>query len=397
MNGTHDICIIGGCGHVGLPLGLAFAEKGKKVALYDINKASISKVNDAVMPFKENGADEVLKKVVKSKKILATSDTKAISSSKVIVLVIGTPVDEHLNPKVSEIILAIKQIEDYLSDDHLLILRSTLYPGVTDKVSGYLQKINKKTLVAFCPERIAEGHALTELFQLPQIVAGCTDEATQQAAEVFSVLTKNIINSTPVEAELAKLFTNTWRYINFAISNQFYMIANSNGLDFYKIYDAMTKDYPRLKSFAKAGLAAGPCLFKDTMQLSSFSNNNFFLGHSAMLINEGLPDYIVEAVKNKHHLQHLTIGILGMAFKGDNDDPRESLSYKLKKRFEIEAEKVMCHDYYIKDPDFYSIEEIRKKADIIVLAAPHSEYAKENWNDRVLVDMWNFYNKGGLI
>ena len=397
MNGTHDICIIGGCGHVGLPLGLAFAEKGKKVALFDINKNSIAKVNSSEMPFKENGADEVLKKVIKSKNLVATNDTKIILKSSTVVLVIGTPVDEHLNPKVKDIINAIKEIEEHLQNDQLLILRSTLYPGVTDKVSAYLKKINKKTLVAFCPERIAEGHALTELYQLPQIVAGCTDEATQKATELFKVLTKKVIKAKPIEAELAKLFTNTWRYINFAISNQFYMIANSNGLDFYRIYDAMTEDYPRLKSFAKAGLAAGPCLFKDTMQLSSFSNNNFFLGHSAMLVNEGLPDYIVESIKQKHHLSHLTVGILGMAFKADNDDPRESLSYKLKKRFEIEANKVMCHDYFIKDSSFYTLEEIRKKADIIVLAAPHSEYAKENWDDRVLVDMWNFYNNGGLI
>lgn len=128
-------------------------------------------------------------------------------------------------------------------------------------------------------------------------------------------------------------------YINFAISNQFYMIANNNGLDFYKIYGAMTEDYPRLKAFARAGLAAGPCLFKDTMQLSSFSNNNFFLGHSAMLINEGLPDYIVSAIKTKYDIRHLKVGILGMAFKGDNDDPRESLSYNLKRKCNLKQKK----------------------------------------------------------
>lgn len=397
MKSTHDICIIGGCGHVGLPLGMAFADKGKRVALYDINKNSIKKVNSAEMPFKENGADGILKKVVNSKRLLATSESRAISESDTIVLVIGTPVDEHLNPKVSDIISAIKEIQDYLQEGQLLILRSTLYPGVTDKVDRYLKKIDKKVHVAFCPERIAEGHALTELYELPQIVAGCTEDATQRASELFAILTKKIIVSKPIEAELAKLFTNTWRYINFAISNQFYMIANSNGLDFYNIYESMTLDYPRLRSFAKAGLAAGPCLFKDTMQLSAFSNNNFFLGHSAMLVNEGLPDYIVESIKNKHHLSRLTVGILGMAFKGDNDDPRESLSYKLKKRFEIEADNVLCHDYYIKDPGFSSLEEIKKKADIIVLAAPHSEYSEESWDDKILIDMWNFYNKGGLI
>src|SRR6185312_8992597 len=163
---------------------------------------------------------------------------------------------------------------------------------------------------------------------------------------LFKVLTKKVIVTKPVEAELAKLFTNTWRYINFAISNQFYMIANASGHDFYNIYDAMTQDYPRLKSFAKAGLAAGPCLFKDTMQLSAFSGNNFFLGHSAMLVNEGLPDFMIEAMKDRYKLENKTVGILGMAFKGENEDPRESLSYKLMKRLELEADTVLCHDPY---------------------------------------------------
>ncbi len=392
-----DVCIVGGCGHVGLPLGLAFADQGKNVALYDINKKSIDNVNAGTMPFRENGAGPVLKKVLKAKKLQATDDTKVIGQSKAIIMVIGTPVDEHLNPKVNEIIRAVKEIEEHLQDDQLLIMRSTLYPGVTDKVHDYLRKQGKKTLVAFCPERIVEGHALTELYELPQIVAGCNEEATKRAADLFGVLTKKVLITAPMEAELAKLFTNTWRYINFATSNQFYMIANSHGLDFYKIYNAMTEDYPRLKAFAKAGLAAGPCLFKDTMQLSSFSGNNFFLGHSAMLVNEGLPDFVVAAMKQKHDLSHMTVAVLGMAFKGNNDDPRESLSYKLKKRLEFEAGEVLCHDPYIKDPRFASMEDIHKKADIVVLATPHSVYADESWDGKEVVDMWNFYGKGGLV
>jgi UDP-N-acetyl-D-mannosaminuronic acid dehydrogenase len=392
-----DICIVGGCGHVGLPLGMAFADKGQDVALYDINEVTIAKVNNGVVPFKENGAEPVLKRVLKKRRLTATNDPDVIGNSKVVITVIGTPVDEHLNPRVHDIIKAMMEIEDQLKDDQLLVMRSTLYPGVTDKVHSYLKKQGKKTLVAFCPERIAEGHALTELYELPQIVAGCTPEATKQASALFKVLTKKIIVTKPVEAELAKLFTNTWRYINFAISNQFYMIANDTGHDFYNIYEAMTEDYPRLKAYAKAGFAAGPCLFKDTMQLSAYSGNNFFLGHSAMLVNEGLPDFIVEAMKRKHDLSGKTVGILGMAFKGNNDDPRESLSYKLMKRLDIEAEAVLCNDPYIQDERFVSLDEIRKKADIVVLATPHTAYADEDWKGKEVVDIWNFYGKGGLI
>jgi UDP-N-acetyl-D-mannosaminuronic acid dehydrogenase len=394
---SYDVCIVGGCGHVGLPLGMAFADQGQNVVLYDINQPVIEKVNKGVVPFKENGAEEVLGRVIKNNKLLASNDPKVVADAKTVVLVIGTPVDEHLNPKVSEIIRAVKEIQDYLSDDQLLVMRSTLFPGVTDKVHAYLQKQGKKTLVAFCPERIVEGHALTELYELPQIVAGCTPEATERAKALFGILTKKVIVTKPVEAELAKLMTNTWRYINFAISNQFYMIANASGHDFYNVYNAMTEDYPRLKAFAKAGLAAGPCLFKDTMQLSAFSGNNFFLGHSAMLVNEGLPGFVIDAMKRKHDLSTKTVAVLGMAFKGDNDDPRESLSYKLKKGLEVEADTVLCHDPYIKDPRFVSLDEVKKKADIVVLATPHSDYKDIDWGKTEVVDMWNFYGNGGLI
>jgi UDP-N-acetyl-D-mannosaminuronic acid dehydrogenase len=393
----YDVCIVGGCGHVGLPLGMAFADKGKNVVLYDINEPVIDKVNKGIVPFKENGAEAVLGRVTKSKKLVATNKPSVIGESEVVVLVIGTPVDGHLNPKVSEIIRAVKEIEDYISDDQLLVMRSTLYPGVTDKVAAYLKKQGKKTSVAFCPERIVEGHALTELYELPQIVAGCDEKATKRATALFKTLTKKVVVTKPMEAEMAKLFTNTWRYINFAISNQFYMIANSSGHDFYDIYNAMTEDYPRLKSFARAGLAAGPCLFKDTMQLSAFSGNNFFLGHSAMLVNEGLPAFIIDAMKQKHDLTKMTVGVLGMAFKGDNDDPRESLSYKLKKGLEVEADAVLCTDPYIKDPRFVSLDEVKKKADIVVLATPHSAYKDIDWKDTIVIDMWNFYGNGGLV
>ncbi len=397
MVNSTNLCIVGGCGHVGLPLGIAFADNDTNVTLYDINETAIAKINKGTVPFKEEGAEEVLKRVVSNRKLIATNNPEVISNADTIVLVIGTPVDEHLNPKVSDILRAIKEIQDYLKDGQLLVMRSTLYPGVTDKVKTYLDKQGKNVHVAFCPERIVEGHALTELYELPQIVAGCTPEATKRAKDLFKILTKQVITTIPIEAELAKLFTNTWRYINFAISNQFYMIANDSGVDFYNVYNAMTKDYPRLKSFARAGLAAGPCLFKDTMQLSAFSGNNFFLGHSAMLVNEGLPGFIIESMKKKYNLSQSTVGILGMAFKGDNDDPRESLSYKLKKELEVEADTVLCNDPYIQDPRFVSIESIKKKADIIVIATPHSVYKSIDWKNKAIVDIWNFYGKGGLI
>jgi UDP-N-acetyl-D-mannosaminuronic acid dehydrogenase len=197
---------------------------------------------------------------------------------------------------------------------------------------------------------------------------------------------------------LAKLFTNVWRYIQFSIANQFYQIAVQNGVDFYRIYDAITYKYPRAQNFPPAGFAAGPCLFKDTMQLAAYSNNSFFLGHAAMLINEGLPNFIVQRLKDKIPLKDKTVGLLGLAFKANNDDKRESLSYKLKKILQIEAGRVLCSDVYIKDNDLIPADRLIEQSDIIILATPHKEYAELTIDsNKILVDIWNFYGKGGLF
>ncbi|MCI0550951.1 MAG: nucleotide sugar dehydrogenase, partial [Anaerolineae bacterium] len=356
INGTYDICIIGGCGHVGLPLGLAFADHGKRVVLYDRNEKAVEAIRAKRLPFLEEGGSEVLNRTVDAAHLHTTTDINVIQNTPIIIIVIGTPVDEHLNPRLHDVMEIIRQIINYLSDEQLLILRSTIFPGVTFKIHDFIQSSGKKTGVAFCPERIAEGHGLQEITTLPQIVSGCDDQSVERAKRLFLVLTSDVVELSPLEAELAKLFSNAWRYINFAISNQFYMIAGSYGLDFYKIYHAMKKNYPRLQGIARAGFTAGPCLFKDTMQLSAASSNNFFLGHAAMLVNEGMPNFIIEKLKAKVGLKDSTVGILGMAFKADSDDSRESLAFKLKKLLELEASRVLCTDPYVYQPGFVGVD-----------------------------------------
>lgn len=251
--------------------------------------------------------------------------------------------------------------------------------------------------IAFCPERILEGKAMEELEKLPQIVSSFSEEGLNKSIDLFSLLTKDIVILDPMEAELTKLFNNVWRYIKFATANEFYMIANDYGLDFYRIYHAMTHNYKRAKDFPRPGFAAGPCLFKDAMQLGAFNNNNFYLGHTAMLINEGLPNYIVKSLKAKMTLSETTVGILGMAFKGESDDIRESLSYKLKKIMEVEANEVLCTDPFVKDDRLVSLEKVIKKSDVIIVATPHSEYKKLELKNKKIVDVWNILGNGGLI
>jgi UDP-N-acetyl-D-mannosaminuronic acid dehydrogenase len=393
----YDVVIAGGLGHVGLPLGIALAKKGKRTVLYDINQHTIAFVKRGEMPFLEHGAQEQLQEVL-GKTLHVTSEKSVVSNARFIIVSLGTPIDEHLNPRFSGFHQFFSEILDYLRDDQHIIIRSTVFPGTTEKLVDFLRSKGKKTKVSVCPERIAEGKAMEELASLPQIVGALDEVAMQEAKELFSVLTNKVLFLTPKEAEIAKLITNTWRYIQFAISNQLYIIAAQNDIDFYRIYKAVTYEYPRLKGLPRAGFAAGPCLFKDTMQIAAYSNNSFFLGHAAMLVNEGLPNFIVQRLKENNQLADKTVGILGMAFKADSDDARESLSYKLKKILEREAKEVLCTDPYVPDPNLVSLDEVLEKSDIVILGAPHSVYKQiKQPSNRKIVDVWGFFEMGGQV
>jgi UDP-N-acetyl-D-mannosaminuronic acid dehydrogenase len=389
---SKHVVIVGGCGHVGLPLGLLFASRRVNVTLLDIDKAKVEKVNRGEMPFLEQGAPELLQRVV-GKGLAATLDEACLARADVAIAVVGTPVDKYLNPTLRNLCRSVDDLLIHLPEDALLVLRSTIYPGVTKIVYDRVQALGRKVHVAFCPERITEGKALEELTCLPQIVAAFEPEAMARARNLFSILSPDIIELAPAEAELAKLFTNSWRYLNFAISNQFYILAQSYGLDFYRIYDAVTRDYPRMASFSRAGFAAGPCLLKDTLQLAAFTGNNFFMGHAAMLVNEGLPNYLVAQLR-PGGLANKSVAILGMAFKGDSDDVRDSLSYKLRKLLEVEAREVLCTDPYVQDPSLVPLEQALARADILILGAPHSVYQSLVLPpDKQVVDVWNFWPK----
>lgn len=376
---------------MGIPLGLALASKEFDVTLLDKNQVNIDMINAGRLPFQENGADEILQKHI-GRNLRASVDYEYIRNADIVFFVIGTPVDEHLNPKVRDVIAVIGEYVPYLADNQLLIMRSTLFPGTLRVIQEHLNRKGLKSKLAFCPERILQGKGIEEIFELPQIVSGITDEAVEAADKLFLNLTSHIIRTTPEEAELAKLMTNSWRYLNFAIANQFYMMANDSGVDFERVYEAMTAGYPRAKFFAKPGLAAGPCLFKDTMQLAAFYHNNFFLGHAAMLINEGLPDHLVKNLKQKMSgsLCNKKVAILGMTFKANNDDTRESLSFKLKKLLEIEMADVVESDPYIKDS--VPLEEALANAEAIILGVPHDEYL-ELTPGVPFVDCWGVWNK----
>jgi UDP-N-acetyl-D-mannosaminuronic acid dehydrogenase len=376
---------------------LAFAQAGRAVALFDVNRASVELVRSGRMPFREEGAEELLPAMIASGRLTVTDDEAVLGQAENIIVVVGTPVDRFLNPDIGAVLTALETVMDRFVDGQLIILRSTVYPGVTTMVAKRFRELGRSVDVAFCPERIAEGQALLELGGLPQIVSGCDPRASERAAALFRELTAEIVELSPEEAELAKLFTNTWRYIKFAISNQLFMITNDFGLDFERIRHAITYKYPRAADMPGPGFAAGPCLFKDTMQIAAFNENRFTLGHSAMMINEGLPLYVVSQIQRQHDLSTMCVGILGMAFKGGSDDVRSSLSYKLKRVLRIKAQRVLCTDPYVTDDlELEPLGRVLSEADLVIIATPHPEYRGLQLT-KPTVDLFNILGRGVLI
>jgi UDP-N-acetyl-D-mannosaminuronic acid dehydrogenase len=326
-----------------------------------------------------------------------TTAPEAVTEAEHVVVVIGTPVDAHLNPDPKAVPTAVGDLVPHLRDGQLLVLRSTVYPGVTAMVERLVADSGLDIPVAFCPERIAEGKAMTELHSLPQLVSSRSTDGLARADQLFRHLTSSTVELEVEEAELAKLFTNTWRYIKFAAANQLYMIANDYGLDFERIRQALSQDYPRATDLPSAGLAAGPCLLKDTMQLAAFNNNNFTLGHASMMVNEGLPLYVVYRLEQRYDFANMTVGILGMAFKAESDDIRSSLSYKLRRLLRFKAERVLCTDPYVTDdPGLAPLEQVVEQSDLLLIGAPHKVYADLDV-DTPIVDIWNLLGQGVLV
>ena len=387
---TADVTVIGGAGHVGIPLVLSFAAKGLRVNVNDMNLGNLAELEAGHLPFIEYGAGDLLTAALRDERLTFTSKPSQISQTGPVIVTIGTPVDEFLNPDRKVVQDCIEALLPYLRDKQLLILRSTLYPGTTDWINDYLTRKGRRLKVAFCPERIVQGHGIDELAKMPQIVSGTSPEAAEEAAALFRNIAPEIVVLDPIEAEFAKLFGNAYRYIEFAVTNQFYLIAKSAGLDYHRILQAMKHNYPRAANIPMPGYAAGPCLMKDTMQLTAFARNEFSLGNAAMLVNEGLPLHIVDDLRRRYNLENMTIGLLGMAFKAEVDDIRASLSYKFKKVLNGYAREVLTTDPFVTvDPDLLPFEQVVERSDLLILCTPHAVYKTADRKGKPVIDIWN--------
>jgi len=394
-----------GTGRVGLPLAIFLADLGHEVWGFDTDQNKVNIVSKGQMPFMEEGAPDLLKKYI-NKSLFVTTDFQNIKKSNVIILTLGTPVDENMNPSLVQIDRAMESIKPNLRKGQLLILRSTVSPGTTEYVKSLLKeagfRVGVNFYLAFCPERIAEGKSLTELATLPQIVGGVEKNSTQKAADFFKTLGIQVNSADSISAELAKLFTNMYRYINFAIANEFMILAGNYHRDVYKVVDLVNKNYKR-GGLALPGLTGGPCLFKDGFFLISdvpFAD----LIATSWKINESIPLFLIKKVRERTKLEGKKAVILGLSFKAEIDDTRESLSFKVKKALERERAKVFLHDPYV--PGYQNdLDQTLKGADLIFLATNHKYYNSLDINkikklvskNCIICDVWNVFKTNRII
>ncbi len=363
-----DLTVVGGAGHVGIPLVLAFAEAGYRVNVHDVNRDALATLQSGRMPFIEHGGEQLLVRALKRSRLVFTSSPADVFRTGPVIITIGTPIDEFLNPVRKVVQDCIDALLPYLADGQLLVLRSTVFPGTTDWLDGYLRRRNRHLKVAFCPERMVQGQGIKELKETPQIISGTTAAAEEEAAKLFSAIAPELIVVKPREAEFAKLFSNAYRY------------------------------NPRARGIPSPGLAAGPCLMKDTMQLAAFAQNQFSLGNAAMLVNEGLVLHVCDDLRRRYDLSRMTVGLLGMAFKADIDDTRASLSYKFKKALASLAEAVLTTDPFVTtDPDLVDLDEVTRRSDLLILCAPHSAYRDLDFAGKPVLDVWGFLTKANVI
>src|SRR5271166_4583010 len=397
---TADVSVIG-LGRVGLPLALSFADRGLKVVGIDNDSARLQAVRDGTMPFQETGAQELLDRVHSSGRLKCSERVADAAQARHIVITLGTPSFSHIEIDMRDIRSALDDLLGVLAPGHALTLRSTVAPGTTDFVAGYLAKhrgfeVGEEVFVAHAPERIAAGRFLEEIDTLPCIVGGVGARSGEVAAELFAAFGAPIVQTTPVQAELAKIWANILRYTNFALPNLLMMDCERSSANVFEVIDLINRDYPR-GGIAQPGLTAGTCLRKDFAFSEERSNSPGML-LAVSRVNESVPLFLLEGAKRRMGtLANRKIAVLGLAFKADTDDERDSLAHKLIRLLERELADVAVHDPHVATPTV-SYEEALDGAEMVVVAANHSEFrdprtlamiAERGAADCLVVDPWN--------
>jgi UDP-N-acetyl-D-mannosaminuronic acid dehydrogenase len=401
---SYDVAIVG-LGRVGLPLALCFADHGLRVLGIDDDRERLAALRARSMPFLETGAQDLLERA----ELDLSEEIRDAAQATHIVITLGTPSFSQIEIDISQIRQALDELRDELRAGHSLILRSTVAPGTTEYVAAYLRRhttleIGSEVYVAHAPERIAAGRFIEEIHSLPCIVGGVGADSGAVVGRLFAVFGAPIVQTTPVQAELAKIWTNILRYTNFALPNLLMMDCEQYGANVFEVIELINRDYPR-GGIAKPGFTAGTCLRKDF----AFSEERSYAPGMLLAVsrvNESVPLFLIRGLHRRiGSLEGRRICVLGLAFKADTDDERDSLSHKLVRLLERELADVAVHDPLIHAATLPFPEALRD-ADAVIVATNHSEFRTPaalaqivagTAPECLIVDPWDCWGFGELF
>lgn len=393
-----------GLGRVGLPLALSFADRGLEVIGVERDASVLESIAEGRMPFHETGTQELLERVLAGGRFERTEVVREAARADHIVLTLGTPSYVHIEIDVTQIRDVLDDLLPVLREGHSLILRSTVAPGTTDWVAGYIEqrrgfRAGEDIHVAHVPERIAANHFLEELATLPCIVGGVGEGSGARAAELFEVFGAEVAETTPVQAELTKIWTNILRYAQFALPNLLMMECEQYGANVFEVIELINREYPR-GGISPPGFTAGACLRKDFAFSEERSSAPGML-LAVSRVHETVPLFLVKGLERRlgGTLRDRKVAVLGLSFKRDSDDLRDSLSHKLIRLLERELAHVSRHDPLVPD-ESEPLETALEGADAAVVATNHSAFddlAERLPAGMLLVDPWNCTGAGRVF
>lgn len=390
---TNEVLVVGGGGRIGLPLAVFLSSRAFKVCILDSSEERVEAIVNGIMPFEESGCEVLLTKAIENRSLEAYTTLEYFEKRlwDIVIVVIGTQLLDNGIPDKDGVIKCIQEIHGYLGYGALLILRSTVYPGTTLQIRETLSNLNRDDVkIVFAPERIAEGAALSEFVSLPQIIGADQDQDFERANKFFSSFNPEVLRVTSKEAEIIKLLTNAYRFAHFALGNAIYLAISRENLDYSLIYETMRKNYPRLSSLPHSGYVGGPCLIKDTIQLQHYLGVPEPFTETSLEINNQLVNFTVdEVLRLTDRERSKVVGVLGITFKPESDDIRDSPVLQIMHKLSNLGYRVLFFDPYIKNSiyEFREIEELTSVCDIFIMGTPHKLLRQLKF-DKPLINIW---------
>lgn len=384
-----------GLGYVGLPLAVEKAKAGFKTIGFDVQKAKVDLVN-AGSNYIGDIVDDDLKHIVESGMLRATNDFSFVRDVDFIAICVPTPLDEHQQPDISYVRSSAEEIAKYMTKGTMVVLESTTYPGTTEELlkpiletSGL--KCGEDFYLGFSPERVDPGNKQFKTKNTPKVVGAIGEDAREVIAAMYrAVLEGDVYEvSSPAIAEMEKILENTYRNINIGLANEMAILCNRMGIDYWEVVDAAkTKPYGFQAFYPGPGLG-GHCIPLDPYYLSWKAREYGFhtsMIESSMMVNDRMPEYCVErsmAILNRHKkaLNGSKVLVLGVAYKNDIDDYRESPAIRVIEKLKEDGADTDFYDPWIseykdKGQIFHGIEkidaEIISSYDLIVITAAHT-------------------------